>query len=87
MAACYEDEVLNRVACEQASRQINAALATLTTIEQRVVAMRLGLLDGHALSFREIGQELGFSRQNAQRIEKQAREKMKRKPRKTLPKG
>lgn len=48
----------------------------LTKREQQIIFMRYGLLDGHEMTQREIGEKLSISRSYVSRIEKKALHKM-----------
>ncbi len=63
--SCFvEEEVVNHVMAEEALE----ILEKLPSIQQKIVSLRMGLEDGKAKLFEEIGEELGFSYQYANRL-------------------
>ncbi|TMQ67699.1 MAG: sigma-70 family RNA polymerase sigma factor, partial [Candidatus Eisenbacteria bacterium] len=62
----------------EARASVRAALRTLGERERRVLADRFGLRGGRARSLREIGAELGLSREAIRLIEKRAKDKLRR---------
>lgn len=69
------DERIFRESFEQALRE---ALSKLSAKERQVVAMRFGLDDDNPLTLREIGEQLGISRERVRQIENQALTKLRR---------
>ena len=57
---------------------MDALLAKLTPQQQRVLSLRFGLDSGICLSFAQIGEVLGISRQRARQIEGEALDKLKK---------
>ena len=57
---------------------MDALLAKLTPQQQRVLSLRFGLDSGVCLSFAQIGEVLGISRQRARQIEGEALDKLKK---------
>jgi DNA-directed RNA polymerase specialized sigma subunit len=56
--------------------QVEHALARLDGREQRVLSLRLGLRDGHALSHEGVGREFGLTGKRIRQIETQALRKL-----------
>jgi RNA polymerase sigma factor (sigma-70 family) len=69
------DDRVFRESFEQALRE---ALSKLSAKEHQVVAMRFGLEDDNPLTLREIGEQLGISRERVRQIENQALTKLRR---------
>ncbi|MEW6335952.1 MAG: sigma-70 family RNA polymerase sigma factor [Acidobacteriota bacterium] len=69
------DEEILRSSFEETLRE---ALAQLTEKERQILAMRFGLENDQPLTLREIGEELGISRERVRQIENQALAKLRR---------
>lgn len=73
------DELLLR---ESFSRAIGDALAELPERERSVLELRFGLIDDQPKTLREIGEEMGLSRERVRQIESRALNKLRRSHRK-----
>jgi RNA polymerase primary sigma factor len=69
------DEEMLRQSFEETLRK---ALEKLSEKERQILAMRFGLEDDNPLTLREIGEQLGISRERVRQIENQALAKLKR---------
>jgi RNA polymerase primary sigma factor len=69
------DEEILRSSFEETLRE---ALAQLTEKERQIIAMRFGLENDQPRTLREIGDELGISRERVRQIENQALAKLRR---------
>jgi RNA polymerase primary sigma factor len=69
------DQEMLRQSFEETLRK---ALAKLTEKERQILSMRFGLDDDSPLTLREIGEQLGISRERVRQIENQALAKLKR---------
>jgi RNA polymerase primary sigma factor len=82
LAEVIPDENLPAPDCEAARHSdrefVDHMLATLTPGEQRVLRLRFGLDDGCVRTCQEVGQLLGYGRQNIHRIESAALDKLRR---------
>jgi len=61
---------------EMLKRELNAALATLTDREEKVLRMRFGLLDGKPRTLEEVGKEFNVTRERIRQIESKAIKKL-----------
>ncbi len=61
---------------EMLKRELNAALATLTDREEKVLRMRFGLLDGKPRTLEEVGKEFDVTRERIRQIESKAIKKL-----------
>lgn len=61
---------------EMLKRELNAALATLTDREEKVLRMRFGLLDGKPRTLEEVGKEFSVTRERIRQIESKAIKKL-----------
>lgn len=68
----------DRVFRESFEQSLREALSKLSAKERQVVAMRFGLEDDNPLTLREIGEQLGISRERVRQIENQALTKLRR---------
>jgi RNA polymerase primary sigma factor len=73
------DELLLR---ESFSRALSDALAELPQRERSVLELRFGLIDDQPKTLREIGEEMGLSRERVRQIESRALNKLRRSHRK-----
>jgi RNA polymerase primary sigma factor len=69
------DELLLR---ESFSRALSDALAELPERERNVLELRFGLIDDQPKTLREIGEEMGLSRERVRQIESRALNKLRR---------
>jgi RNA polymerase primary sigma factor len=69
------DEEMLRQSFEETLKK---ALAKLSEKERQILSMRFGLEDDNPLTLREIGEQLGISRERVRQIENQALAKLKR---------
>ncbi len=69
------DELLLR---ESFSRALSDALAELPARERSVLELRFGLIDDQPKTLREIGEEMGLSRERVRQIESRALNKLRR---------
>jgi len=78
------DELLLR---ESFSRALGDALAELPQRERNVLELRFGLIDDQPKTLREIGEEMGLSRERVRQIESRALNKLRRSHKKHSLKG
>lgn len=74
-----DNEILNPyefTTKEMLKRELNAALATLTDREEKVLRMRFGLLDGKPRTLEEVGKEFDVTRERIRQIESKAIKKL-----------
>lgn len=74
-----DNEILNPyefTTKEMLKRELNAALATLTDREEKVLRMRFGLLDGKPRTLEEVGKEFNVTRERIRQIESKAIKKL-----------
>lgn len=73
---CIQDTSIEtragRQARDELAAQILRYLADLLPVERTVISLRFGLSDGPALSLREVGEQLGVSRERVRQIEARA---------------
>jgi RNA polymerase primary sigma factor len=72
-AACIPDEIVGQ---QEVSEQVYQALALLAPRERGVITQRYGLSDGRSRTLREVGKELGLSRERVRQIEADALKQM-----------